>query len=96
MPTYRLTRLAKEDLQAIRDHIAQDSLTNAQRYLGILKEKCQTLAEYPGLGVQREEYLGLHKLPVGDYLIFYRPTNNGIDIIRVLHGARDVESILKV
>jgi toxin ParE1/3/4 len=95
MPAYRLTRLAREDLQAIRDYIAQDSPATAKRYLGIIEEKCQTLAEYPGLGVQREEYLGLHKFPVGDYLIFYRPTENGIEIIRVLHGARDIERILK-
>ena len=53
------------------------------------------LADNPGLGVQRQEYLGLYKFPVDDYLIFYRPSADGIDVIRVLHGSRDVENILR-
>jgi toxin ParE1/3/4 len=27
---------------------------------------------------------------VGNYLIFYRPISDGIEIVRVLHGARDI------
>ena len=30
-----------------------------------------------------------------DYLIFYRPTKRGIDVVRVLHGARDLRRILR-
>jgi toxin ParE1/3/4 len=95
MPTFRLTRIARQDLTEIQTYIAKDKPNTANRYMWILKEKCQMLADNPGLGIQRQEYLGLYKFPVDDYLIFYRPSADGIDVIRVLHGSRDVENILR-
>jgi toxin ParE1/3/4 len=56
-------------------------------------EKCQALADTPGIGVLRKEYHGLRKFSVGDYLIFYRQSQDDIEIIRILHGSRDIESI---
>ena len=95
MARFKLTALARSDLREIRDFIAEDNPQAATRYMRILKEKCQRLADTPGLGVQREEYCGLHRFPVGDYLIFYRPTAEGIEVIRILHGARDIQRILQ-
>jgi toxin ParE1/3/4 len=47
-------------------------------------------------GRAREERLpGLRSFPAGRYLIFYTPTDGGITLDRVLHGARDVEAIFK-
>jgi toxin ParE1/3/4 len=44
----------------------------------------------PQLGRRREELSPrLRSFPVGRYVIFYRPLENGIEIARVLHGARD-------
>lgn len=34
-------------------------------------------------------------MAIGNYVIFYRPIANGIDVIRVLHGSRDIESIFE-
>ena len=95
MASFRLTRLATEDLTSIHEHIAKSNPAHAKRYLGILKDKCQAIAESPGIGLRRDEYLGLSMFPVGDYLIFYKPAKNGILVIRVLHGARDIENVLK-
>ena len=95
MARFKLTPLAQSDLRDIRAYIAADNPRMAAQYLNILKEKCQQLADAPGLGVKREEYCGLHKFPVGDYLIFYRPTAEGIDVIRVLHGARDIGRLIQ-
>jgi toxin ParE1/3/4 len=33
---------------------------------------------------------GIRYFPVGNYLIFYRETGQGVEIIRVLHGARSL------
>mgnify|MGYP001403060812 CR=1 FL=1 len=55
MARFKLTPLARSDLQEIRDFIAVDHSQAATHYLRILKEKCQPLANVPGLGVQREE-----------------------------------------
>lgn len=35
---------------------------------------------------------GLRKLPVGSYVIYYRPAEHGIEVARVLHAAQDVET----
>jgi toxin ParE1/3/4 len=37
---------------------------------------------------------GLRSFPVGRYVIFYMPTPKGVEIVRVLHGARDADSAL--
>lgn len=94
MGTAKFTPLSKGDLKEIRDFIAQDNKKIASRYMNILKKKCDMLADSPGLGVCREDYCGLYKFPVDDYLIFYRPSKTGIEVIRVLHGKRDIKVIL--
>jgi len=35
----------------------------------------------------------LRGFPVGSHLIFYRPAVDGIEVIRVLHGARDIPKL---
>jgi toxin ParE1/3/4 len=46
------------------------------------------------MGMSRDELTtGLRSQPVGNYLIFYFPLEDGIDIVRVLHGSRDVDAI---
>ncbi len=94
MGTARFTPLSRSDLKEIRDFIAQDNPKIAAKYM-MLKQKCDLLANSPGLGVCREEYYGLHKFSVDHYLIFYRPSQSGIEVIRILHSNRDVERILK-
>ncbi|NJR74936.1 MAG: type II toxin-antitoxin system RelE/ParE family toxin [Scytonema sp. CRU_2_7] len=52
----------------------------------------QTLAQFPLMGKECAEIIeGLRSIPVNNYIIFYRPIDNGIKVIRVLHGARDIE-----
>jgi toxin ParE1/3/4 len=93
MADFKLTLLAQQDLRAIHDYIAVNNPKTAKRYIGALKEKCQNLADTPGIGIARQEYHGLYKFPVGDYLIFYRTGQNGIEVIRILHGSRDIEAV---
>jgi toxin ParE1/3/4 len=38
---------------------------------------------------------GLRSFPVGNYLVFYRITPEGIEVARVLHGARDLRAVFK-
>ncbi len=60
----RFTRLARNDIKAIHDFIALDKPKTVSQYMGILKQHCQRLADFPMLGVQRPEYYGLYKFPV--------------------------------
>ncbi|NJM59811.1 MAG: type II toxin-antitoxin system RelE/ParE family toxin [Oscillatoriales cyanobacterium RU_3_3] len=85
---------AELDLLDIWDYIADDSFDRADEFLDRVEAKLQTLARNPGLGRKREELLvGLQSFPIDNYLVFYREIENGIDVIRILHGSRDIEGI---
>ena len=85
---------AEEDLLDIWVRIASDSPFQADRFLDLLDDKMRLLADTPGMGRPRAELSsGLHGLPVGNYLIFYRQASKGIEVVRVLHGARDIEAL---
>jgi toxin ParE1/3/4 len=80
--------LAELDLWEIWDYIADDSLDRADDFLDRVEEKLQSLACVPGMGRRREELLpGLQSFPVGNYVVFYRAIDGGIDVIRILHGS---------
>lgn len=85
---------AQEDLLDIWVHIASDSPFHADRFLDLLHDKMRLLADTPGIGSQRAELSpGLRGLPVGNYVIFYRQVSMAIEIVRVLHGSRDIEAL---
>ena len=81
---------AKNDLEKIWWFIAQDSPDNADKFLDRIQDCCLALADFPKMGVSREELEAtLRSQPVGNYLIFYFPLEDGVDIIRVLHGTHN-------
>jgi toxin ParE1/3/4 len=82
---------AEADLLDIWGYIAQDSPANADRMLDRLGETMNRLAAMPLMGQARFDLApGLRMFPVGNYLIFFRPIQDGIEVIRVLHGKRDI------
>ncbi|MCH8062901.1 MAG: type II toxin-antitoxin system RelE/ParE family toxin, partial [Chloroflexi bacterium] len=51
----------------------------------------ETLAEHPLIGRSREELApDLRSLPVGNSIIYYRPLDNGFEVVRVLNYSRDL------
>jgi toxin ParE1/3/4 len=84
---------AKSDLVEIWDYIAEDSETQADAFLDRLDQKFRTLAQPFILGRSRDELAaGLRSFPVGRYVIFFRTLSNGVEIVRVLHGGRDLSA----
>ncbi len=76
------------------------SLTTSDRFLEAVEKAYKRLAEMPGLGVLRDygnpALSGMRVWPVPKfpkYLIFYRATDTELEILRVLHGARDLDAI---
>lgn len=95
MKRWEFTPQAKTDLLELAHYIANDSLDAADRFLELIDDKCKMLAEHPQLGPERESLVpSLRSFAVGDYLIFYRPTDSGIEVIRVLSGYRDLDTLL--
>ena len=83
---------AENDLDEIWLYIAQDNPQSADRFLDHINEKINGLAAFPKMGVSRDDIKeGLRVFPVGNYLIFYFPLADGVDIVRVLHGSMEAE-----
>jgi len=87
---------ASEDLAEIWAFIAEDSIKHADKFAALIDDHFRALARRPLMGRSRPELApDLRSFPVGQYVIFYMPLPKGVEIVRVLHGARDVESILR-
>ena len=94
MSNYELAELAIADMKNIWSYFAQYSHDSANKFFREIAEKFQLLAENPKLGRSRDNYiLGMRTFPHKDYLIFYFPIENGIEIYRVIHGKRDIDDL---
>ncbi len=94
MSHVRLSHEASRDLEEIEDYISRDNPDAAARLILLVREKCALLSQQPGMGRDRSDVLsGLRGFPVGNYVIFYQPVDDGIEIVRVLHGARDIPEL---
>lgn len=90
MKFYRVSDDARSDLDDIWSYIALDNTEAADRFLVAILSRFPKLAAMAQMGRSREELsANLRSFSVGQYVIFYRPIENGVEITRVLHGARD-------
>jgi toxin ParE1/3/4 len=88
--------LAELDLLDIWNYIADDSPDRADDFLDRIESKLMTLAQNSGLGRKRTELLpNLRSFPIDNYVVFYQQIDGGIDVIRLLHGSRDIEKTFK-
>jgi plasmid stabilization system protein ParE len=96
MKRYVLTPSAKKDVNDIWDYIAADNIEAADRVLDALESAMVRLAKNPSIGHWRDELADKrHRFwLVYSYLIVYRHEAKPLQIVRVLHAARDVQSIL--
>jgi toxin ParE1/3/4 len=94
MSRVRLSPQVRRDLKEIDEYISRDNPDAAARVISNIREKCEVLSQQPGIGRNRSDLLpNLRSFPIGNYVIFYFPTGEGIEVIRVLHGARDIEQL---
>ena len=96
MKRFRLSLEAARDIHDIWSYIAEDSIHSARRVRLLILGACQKLAVHPGMGHPRTDLTNKPVLfwPVGSYLIIYNPTPRPVEIIRVVHGARDVPRLI--
>jgi len=94
MPRVTRRPLAAADIFEIWDYIADDSMTAADRWIDQLDQQFELLATQPLMGRARDELAHrVRSFPVGRYVIFYESIDDGIDVVRVLHGARDIDAV---
>jgi len=83
------TPLAEQDLAAIWSYIATDNVDAADRMIRRLDERFRLLLKDPNMGDSMERYgTGLRATAVGPWVIYFRRTDVGIEVYRVLHGSQ--------
>jgi toxin ParE1/3/4 len=92
---------ARQDQIEILDYLAQEAGVDiAEKVFQAMEKAFGDLLVMPGLGVSPlfgAQFPNLRMWPVPKYrkyLIFYRATEINLEIVRILHGARDIERIL--
>jgi len=89
------TPLARDDLKEIGRYIARKSQNRdvAARFLDTVERRLKLLATQPEMGELRPDLgQGIRCFSIDDYAVFYRQVAADIEILRVLHGSRDVPS----
>jgi plasmid stabilization system protein ParE len=94
---YYLVPQARTDLREILSYIAEDNVDAAGKVLDRFLEIFELLGENPDMGHFRDD-LTTHPVrffPVYSYLVIYLADTSPVEVVRVLGGAQDLESILK-
>jgi toxin ParE1/3/4 len=91
MKRYLINVLASQDLNEIADYFTSSNIEAGERFFQDFACRCQQLVNFPNLGRSYAEIRSnLRGLPLDGYIIFYRILGDGIEILRVLSGRRDL------
>ena len=92
----RLTEQAEADLDELWVYIAANSPDAADRMVDAVLESSRMHVRFPNMGQSRAELRpGLRCFVVSPYVVFYRPIEDTIEVLRILHGARDINSLIE-
>ena len=92
MTSYIISPLASRDLDDIFDYFAEFSVDAGERFVDDFNKKCRNLVAFPHIGrAYTEMELSLRGIPLSGYVI--RVNENSIEIVRVVSGYRDLNSL---
>jgi toxin ParE1/3/4 len=78
-------------------HINAENRAAALRTVARLQEIFHLLATQPLMGESRDDFgKNVRLFTVGNYVIFFRPANNTVEILGVVHGARDLKAACRL
>jgi toxin ParE1/3/4 len=94
MHSVRIRRVASNDMDEIAAYIGQDNPGRAESFTDEISNKIATVAERPLSFRSRDDLMpGLRSALIGNYLILFLFGDDEVDIVRVVYGARDLESL---
>lgn len=94
MSSYFLSPQAAKDLTEINNYLFADNQDAADAFIDTIAQKFELLAKFPKMGRMRNELASsLRSFPFQVYLIFYREVEEGIEIVRIASGYRDLEAL---
>jgi toxin ParE1/3/4 len=93
---YFLTDLAREDLHGIWMHLAKDNVEASLKAMFALGKAFDKVVANPQIGHYREDLADKRQrfILAHPYLIMYRPDKRPVEILRILHGSRDLQTLL--
>ena len=95
MAALRFTRRARRDLDEILDYVVGHDSLAAVRLLARLQSNCRLLARHPRSGrIRLELGTGVRSFPVKPYVVYYAAEPGRVIVLRILHGARDVATLI--
>ena len=90
----RRTQRARADILDIWLYVAERNSKAADRVLDEIERVCRLIATAPLMGRERPEIVpGIRSFGAMSWVIFYRVTDEYIEIVRVVHGARDLQAL---
>ena len=90
----KFTSRSQLDLDLIWLHIAEQSINTADRLINTINAECRRLLSQPNIGENCEQFSpNLRRISCGAYMIYYQMRSHDLEIVRILHGARDTESL---
>ena len=94
MKQYIISPEANKDLEEIIDYFASRNIDAGERFIDEFNKKCRYLANFPNMGRSYSDVKDyLRGVSLNGYIIFYRVTDIGIEILRVVSGYRDYQSL---
>jgi toxin ParE1/3/4 len=94
MNRYKIAKEARQDLKEIYRYIFSANPSAADSLHDLFFDKFHMLAQNPLLGEARNDLAeNLRMFTTGNYVILYRPAKTGIEIIQIVHSARDLPAL---
>jgi toxin ParE1/3/4 len=96
MVNIKISPFAAEDLEEVIAYFSGHNVNSAQKLALELKKQFILLSANPQMGKLHEKYvIGMRSFSYKRYVIFYFPTEDGIEIYRVIHDARDIDDLFE-
>ncbi|MEM7712765.1 MAG: type II toxin-antitoxin system RelE/ParE family toxin [Cyanobacteria bacterium P01_A01_bin.68] len=94
MSNYIISPSATRDLNQIADYFLTRNLETGEKLFKEFNKKCKNLANFPKMG-RSYGYIkpSLRGLPLDGYIIIYQIIDDGVEILRVVSGRQDLESL---
>ena len=96
MSHYQIALEASRDLEAIVDYFLERSVDAGECFVQDFNQKCLFLTKFPYIGRSYEALAPrLRGIPLRNYVILYKVIDEGVVIVRVVSGYRNLESIFE-
>ena len=94
MKKYTLSNEAIRDLDEIASYLAEFSIESGENFVKRFGQKCNNLIKFPYIGKSYNQIAdNLRGINLDSYIIFYQVTKDEIEIVRIVSGYRNLDSL---